>query len=507
VTTNPPRVHKRIRPLIVAVTVLIIVGVAAVAWITIRQLQVERSIFAKILDQKLTTTSRLFRSYLQPVNDDLEAMDGWWRSGLLDPAQPDAVRNLLTPLLAPHDQIVGAYIIPPEGPIFRLVRRDNQWHTPGADDGEADQRHSAWYERASRTTAANPTAWSEYRLLPGLDGRGLLIGQATTDGTVLALAILKSDLDRFTATAPITENGILVRRFRSGEIAWLAAGNGGSLATTDSGELLVSDKPEYTVIGRALLAWGKHNKPYERAFDFKIGNQTWWASCYPSVPGTDPGELFLIAPASDLSRRLESVVGWVTILFAAVLTLAVFAVVLLAFDYRRKWRRVSRRKRPVPRDEAELRDLVAAGESGTVEFKSTMRWNLHADKAGKEMEVAWLKTVVAFLNTDGGFLLIGVADDGEILGTAADKFPNEDKFILHFDNLIQQHIGLQFAGWIHGSFRTLGDQRVFLINCDRCEDPVFLRKGAEELFFIRVGASSRQLPGSRIFDYLEERNQ
>jgi len=115
--------------------------------------------------------------------------------------------------------------------------------------------------------------------------------------------------------------------------------------------------------------------------------------------------------------------------------------------------------------------------------------------------------VVGYLNTDGGFLLIGVADDGEVLGTAADKFPNEDKFILHFDNLIQQHIGLQFAGWIHGSFHSLGEQRIFLVNCDRCEDPVFLRKGDEELFYIRVGASSRQLPGSRIFDYLQERSQ
>lgn len=490
-----------------AVTALIIVGVAAVAWITIRQLQVERTVFAGILERKLTETSRLFRAYLQPVNDDLAAMDGWWQSGLLDPTRPENAQALLTPLLAPHQQIVAAYVIPPQGTVFQLVRKGEQWQPVPATAKASDVRQSAWYERASQADPADPVVWSDYRALPGLADQGILIGQATTDGIVLALAILKSDLDRFAATAPITENGLLVRRFRDGRIAWLGADNGGALDTTDSGELLVGDRPEYAVISNALLSWGRRDKPYEQAFAFKTAGQTWWASCFPSEPGTDPGELFLIASVGDLSQRLESVTGRVMALFGVVLALAVFAIVVLAFDYRRKWQRVARRKQPLPESEAELRDLIAAGESNTVEFKATLRWNLHADKAGKEMELAWLKTVVAYLNTAGGFLLIGVADDGEVLGTAADKFPNEDKFILHFDNLIQQHIGLQFAGWIHGGFRSLGDLRVFLISCDRCEDPVFLRKGDEEQFYIRVGASSRQLPGSRIFDYLEERNR
>ena len=34
--------------------------------------------------------------------------------------------------------------------------------------------------------------------------------------------------------------------------------------------------------------------------------------------------------------------------------------------------------------------------------------NLHTKKPGKEIEIAWLKGVTAFLNTDGGTLLIGM---------------------------------------------------------------------------------------------------
>ncbi len=504
---NPARPKPKTRPLVTAVAVLIIVGVAAAAWITIKEFQVQRSVYAGILDQRLTATSNQFRYYLQPVNDDLAAMEGWWRSGLLDPARPESVAPLLEPLLSATPQIAGAYIIPPEGAITRLVRQGDKWHQPGPSATEADPRHSAWYESASQAQPNDPVVWSDYRSLPGLDQRGLLIGHATDDGTVLAVGLLKSNLDRFTATAPITENGILVRRFTGGEVAWLSPASGGSLDTTNSGDLLVSDLPEHTVIGNALLEWGQREQPYEEAFSFQANEQTWWASCYESVPGTDPGELFLIAPASDLNRRLKTVTGRVTLLFAVVLALATLAVVVLAFEYRNKWRRIARRRHPVPTNEAEMLALISEGESVQLEFKSTLRWNLHAKKAGKEIEIAWLKSVVGYLNTAGGFLLIGVDDDGQVLGLEQDGFPNEDKFILHFDNLIQQHIGLQFAGWIHADFHTVGDQRVFLVNCDRCAEPVFLKKGDEELFYIRVGASSRQLPGSRILEYLEERDQ
>ena len=52
------------------------------------------------------------------------------------------------------------------------------------------------------------------------------------------------------------------------------------------------------------------------------------------------------------------------------------------------------------------------------------------------MEKAVLKTIVAFLNSDGGNLLIGVADDGAIIGADVASFDNKDKMGLHLSNLI-----------------------------------------------------------------------
>ena len=64
----------------------------------------------------------------------------------------------------------------------------------------------------------------------------------------------------------------------------------------------------------------------------------------------------------------------------------------------------------------QLKHLVRQGEGQQLEFK--LKSN-HPDKIMKE--------VVAFANSDGGKLLIGVSDDKEIKGL---KFPDEDEYII-----------------------------------------------------------------------------
>ena len=73
-----------------------------------------------------------------------------------------------------------------------------------------------------------------------------------------------------------------------------------------------------------------------------------------------------------------------------------------------------------------LATRIKHGETATVEFKSNLRWNINAKKFDREIENAVLKTIVAFCNTAGGELLIGVADDGSVVGIEHDGFPNDD---------------------------------------------------------------------------------
>lgn len=145
-------------------------------------------------------------------------------------------------------------------------------------------------------------------------------------------------------------------------------------------------------------------------------------------------------------------------------------------------------------------ELIALGESEKLEFKSTLRWNLMANKADKAIENSALKTVVAFLNTEGGILLIGVKDDGSVIGIESDQFPNEDKFLLHFANLINERIGKQHLGHIQSGLREVAGKKVFRVDCKPSPDPVFLKNNGEE-FYVRNGPSSTHLSTSEVLEY------
>ena len=153
-----------------------------------------------------------------------------------------------------------------------------------------------------------------------------------------------------------------------------------------------------------------------------------------------------------------------------------------------------------------IKSLINSGENDRVEFKSTLRWNLKNGRAEKVIEKSWLKTVVAFLNADGGVLLIGVGDTGKILGTEVDQFESDDKYLLHVNNLIQEHIGLEFAGFIKFQLVPVDSKKVLLIECQPSPSPVFLKISKNEDFYVRIGPGNRRLSMSEVLAYVTNRN-
>lgn len=159
-------------------------------------------------------------------------------------------------------------------------------------------------------------------------------------------------------------------------------------------------------------------------------------------------------------------------------------------------------------DERERNDIiatVAAGESDRLEFKSTLRTNLQTGEVDKRMEKAVLKTLVAFLNTDGGTLMIGVSDDGGICGADLQSFENKDKMNLHLTNLIASQIGNGYLHYISFNMVDFDDKVVIRVRCDPSPRPVFLREGKQETFYVRSGASSVELTGSNLVSYTAAR--
>ncbi|MDR5745088.1 DUF262 domain-containing protein [Caballeronia sp. LZ029] len=150
-------------------------------------------------------------------------------------------------------------------------------------------------------------------------------------------------------------------------------------------------------------------------------------------------------------------------------------------------------------------DLVAGGETGAVEFKSTLRTNLHTGQVDEKIQLSILKTIAGFLNANGGTLLIGVADNGDVLGTAVDGFPSEDKMGLHLVNLIKDRIGDIFLPYVHPHFEEQDGESVLSVRCERGPKPAFVKDGNQAKFFVRGGNATAELAGNSITDYVAQR--
>src|SRR3989344_1046259 len=151
------------------------------------------------------------------------------------------------------------------------------------------------------------------------------------------------------------------------------------------------------------------------------------------------------------------------------------------------------------------KELIKKGESEKVEFKSSFRFNIYTKEFDKRLELSVLKTIVAFLNTNGGNLVVGINDLGKITGLEKDGFISDDKLNLHLTNLIKSNIGNEFIPFIKSNIINIEDKKVLLINCERSKKRVFLKTGIGEEFYIRNGPASVKLDGNSLLDYIENR--
>ncbi|KAA3643967.1 MAG: BREX system Lon protease-like protein BrxL [Chloroflexi bacterium] len=156
---------------------------------------------------------------------------------------------------------------------------------------------------------------------------------------------------------------------------------------------------------------------------------------------------------------------------------------------------------PAKKELTEEEKLIEAGESANLEFKSTLRWNLKADRKDKVVENAVLKTVVAFLNSEGGTVLVGVTDTGEVLGIEPDKFENADKYLLHFANIVNERVGKHYTDYIKWGLKEINSEKILRIDCETSPKAVFLTTSEGEEFFVRNGPSSVKLSPSEVLEY------
>ena len=150
-------------------------------------------------------------------------------------------------------------------------------------------------------------------------------------------------------------------------------------------------------------------------------------------------------------------------------------------------------------------ELIRAGENHFVEFKSSLRMNRGSGKKDKAVELGILKTVAGFFNTQGGTMIVGVDDEGQILGLEDDQFPSYDKLVLHLIYLIKMRISALHIDFVSFDLVELDGKFILRVDCDAATTPAYVRDGSQEFFFIRTGPSTTNLKISAVYNYIQKR--
>jgi type I restriction enzyme R subunit len=163
------------------------------------------------------------------------------------------------------------------------------------------------------------------------------------------------------------------------------------------------------------------------------------------------------------------------------------------------------------REHRQAEELIKRGESKTLEFKSTLRWSLKENRQDdKAVTHAVLKTIAAFLNTEGGDLLVGVADDGAVIGIEHDQLESDDKFMRHLAQVVRNGLGDRASTCIDPKTQIAQGKTVCVVTCQRSPEPVFLKwKGMEAAtegdFYVRSGPGTVRLPPESAGTYIRTR--
>ncbi len=158
----------------------------------------------------------------------------------------------------------------------------------------------------------------------------------------------------------------------------------------------------------------------------------------------------------------------------------------------------------------ELPLLIARGEGENIEFKTSFRYDFRQQRANRALEQVVAKTIAGFMNHAGGTLLIGVEDNGNIVGIERDyqtlRHGNQDGFERALMDTVKKYLGGHACALIHSRFHVLAEKTVCRVIVERADRPVYLLDGQVSRFMLRAGNSTRELDVREAQAYLSQRD-
>lgn len=473
------------------------------------------------IEQSTDRAANEFRIVASSTANAVRIVRQWAQSGLLSLDDPESMNHLLFPVMREDNQHFGISIADTDGRSYYITNADGpittsytqsqnsqrqtlkkRWEGDRVVHEETkpsdyDARNRPWfYPSLSNSQVHWTNAYIFYeRKIVGVTASSSIQFPGREDyQLVIAFDLSLHELyTGIQAMQPSPNSKVMILR------------RDNSLYSTDpkdGSNFTALNESSNELAKKAHSAW-RQSVEEQKIIPVQYNGEIWWCGFRP-LSDEHNTWVGIMVPEADTIQGVRERRSILIVLGLASVIIAAISSVLLTNRRLRNQGGPSVPFEPTKAIES-IHKMIARGESKRREFKSTMRTNLHTNKQGKEIETAWLKGVAAFLNTDGGTLLLGVSDDGDILGLEADRFENEDHVQLHFKNLIAAKIGAEFSKYIEFHTVSISSKIVGIAECRRASEPVFLKHTRGESFLIRNGPSSDELPISQALEYIKNR--
>lgn len=516
-------------------SILLIISCILLIAFTIRNTNsLQEQLAVQLLNSSVKLVQKEMVSFLSTIDENLKLSSAWFKLGLFDQDEEERIVALFTPIEENLKQVSFVSVTTGKGYELILSNEGDRFIVKKIEAAENSVVREFHYDHQGkiveqRVYQTDSTYYYHHNLLfsgkyqfdsiftgrvrplyetgnLGLTRYVYLQTGEKENPVVVSFGILIDTLEEFFERQEIHENGSLVIFRADGHLLRADRQEVSSGKISMDSLLIHMDSTENSARVECIRTWIQSHYGSQEVFKFSLAGTSFYGSCFRLNPD-GPREGFWVAallPASDIAATYYSSRFVMLIGLSLILLISIMVLIIVVIRIRQQARSNPLSLENLAESDDILR-LISLGESNRVEFKSSIRYNMHSGKNGKEIELAWLKGAVAFLNTEGGILLIGVQDDGSVAGLENDNFANDDKCLLHVQNLIKQHIGLEFTTFMRFTLREVSKKKILLVECLSASNPAFLKHEGKEHFYVRTGPSSVELPASKILRYIEER--
>jgi hypothetical protein len=529
---------------------IILLACAGIVWTLHQEVsQARESVFRVLVEKTSQRVEDAFQAFFDPIARSLVEARAWSQGVEVDLLDATTLNARFMPVLEQLPHVSAILIANNKGQSYMLSRSEDGWRTrltdvakTGAratwaewtgpqdavktwlDDLDYDPRGRPWFRGAVESGPDGPLFWTEPYTFFDAKEKGMtasLSWRARNAGDitdVIAFDVLLHEISLFTAGLQISAHGDVFVLTEDGRVIGPPHDERFQESSAIKATMLSHvDTLELPELQNAHATWKMRSGDSADIFQYTSEGVPMWGAFRPLPIGNRTLWLGFTIPENELAESAganpHAIPLAVVIIGAAAFLVS---IVLLRRHTRQVERLALENQRLSPENHliakpddpsSMIRDLIQHGETEKVEFKSSIRWNLRSDKPGKEIELAWLKAIVAFLNSNGGNVLIGVSDDGQVLGLETNTFANDDKCLRHIGNLINQHIGVEFTQFIQYGIVGLDDKKIAFVRCSQSTTPAFLKNGKDEEFYVRTGPANQKLPPSQILKFIESKKE